>query len=380
MFGGMDWERVSTDEIDEAIDHFSGLVSAGWGQICSLIRVVDVRQSWMADGARSLTDWVAGRLRVRHQTARQLVGVARRLTDLPVLASKFECGGLSLDEVDAISRMVTPETEADVIAEVSGLSNPALDRRARRHQGVSVEEERTLWERRRLVRQWNLDQSELRFHGRLPGAEARIFDQAIDTRVDAMGTNPETGMFDPLQTRSADALVDLAASDGSSNGAPAQLIVFAELDALTTTGEGWAELDNTAPISNETARRLGCDAIVEWVITQNGKPVGVGRRSRKIPGWLRRLVYHRDGNQCQHPGCPNIRWLQVHHIIPWAQGGSTDLDNLILLCGVHHRLVHEKHWHITGPPHARVFRRPDWTPYPQPRPPLDRRLAGLVSI
>ena len=122
------------------------------------------------------------------------------------------------------------------------------------------------------------------------------------------------------------------------------------------------------------------DAVVEWVITQNGKPIGIRRRSRKIPGWLRRLVYHRDGSRCQHPGCNNTRWLQVHHIIAWGDAGPTNLDNLILLCGVHHRWVHERDWHITGPPEARVFRRPEWTPHPQPRRPLHPRLAHLTSI
>lgn len=181
---GMDWERVSNDELDEAVDHFSGLASAGWARVCELIQEIDVRQSWMADGARTLTDWVAARLRLRHRSAVQLVAVARRLVDLPVLSARFAAGGLSLDQVDAISRIATADTEEAVIAETAGLSNAALDRRARRHRGLSQEEEGSVWERRRLVRQWNLDQSELRFRGRLPGVEGRIFDEAIDSRVD----------------------------------------------------------------------------------------------------------------------------------------------------------------------------------------------------
>jgi len=195
----MDWERVSNDEIDVAVDQISGLVSAGWARVCELIREVDVRQSWMADGSRTLTDWVAARLRIRHENAVQLVGVARRLADLPILASKFEWGVLSLDQVDAISRIATPDTVETVISQKAGLSNAALDRRARRHRGVSIADEGSVWERRRLVRQWNLDESELRFRGRLPAAEGRIFDEAIDTRVDGMGPNPETGMFHPLE-------------------------------------------------------------------------------------------------------------------------------------------------------------------------------------
>jgi hypothetical protein len=379
MFGGMEREKASGDEIEVALDQFSGLASAGWARVCELIREVDVRQSWMADGARSLTDWVAARLRVRHRTASQLVGVARRLTYLPVLASRFESGELSLDQVDAISQIATPESETEVIAETAGLSNAALDRRARRHQGVPKEEAQSVWERRRLVRQWNLDESELRFRGRLPAAEGRVFDDAIDSRVEGMGVNPETGLFDQLVTRSADALVELAATAGGDGGSPTQMTVFADLAALTSTDRGGAELDNTVLISNATAQRLACDAVVETVITRGGQPIGIGRRSRKIPGWLRRLVYQRDGARCQHPGCGHTRWLQVHHIVPWVDGGPTDLDNLILLCGVHHRWVHEHRWHITGPPGARVFRRPDWTPYPNPRPRLDRRLVDLVA-
>jgi hypothetical protein len=237
-----------------------------------------------------------------------------------------------------------------------------------------------VWERRSLFRQWNLDESELRFRGRLPAAEGRIFDEAIDSRVDQMGPNSETGLFDPLQTRAADALLEMAATSGDENGSATQLTVFTELETLITEDRGWAELDNTTPIHNSIVQWLGCDAIVETIITQGGQPIGIGRRSRKIPGWLRRLVEYRDGHQCQHPACSNTRWLQVHHIIPWAVGGPTDLDNLILLCGVHHRLIHRHDWHITGPPDKRVFRRADWTPYPHPRRPLDRRLAELVSI
>ncbi len=72
--------------------HFYGLASVGLAHVCQLIVEVDVRQTWMTDGARSLTDWVAVRLRVRPATAGQLVGVARRLTDLPVLSARFASG------------------------------------------------------------------------------------------------------------------------------------------------------------------------------------------------------------------------------------------------------------------------------------------------
>ena len=79
-------------------------------------------------------------------------------------------------------------------------------------------------------------------------------------------------------------------------------------------------------------------------------------------------------------GCDNSNWLQVHHIVHWSQGGPTDLDNLILLCGFHHRYLHEHGWHITTNKNNQfVFCKPDWTPYPPPKPDLHPRLKHLAQ-
>ena len=140
--------------------------------------------------------------------------------------------------------MATPENEQSLVDELLGLSNAELDRAARRANPPSVEDELTVWERRRLVRQWNLDESELSFHGNLPAAEGELFDEAIDVRVDRIPPNAETGMFDPHVTRSADALIELAATTtgDETTVSPPQLTVNADLEALTTETGGVAEL------------------------------------------------------------------------------------------------------------------------------------------
>lgn len=379
MFGGMDWSDATVDEIDRGFDHFGGLQAAAEAQLCDLIQAADVAQVWMGDGARSLEEWVGLKLGIRLSSARRLVAVARRLADLPLLSARFACGDLSLDQVDAISQMVTADTEEGLIADVLGLSSHELDRKARHSNPPSGGGERSVWERRRLVRQWNLDESEMKFWGRLPAAEGELLDVAIDQRVDRMGPNPETGTFDPLEARSADALVELAATTVGDAGSPPQVTVHTDLEALTTKSEGVSELGSGALIPNETARRLACDAVVEAVVHEENVVVGVGRNSRTVPGWLRRLVYQRAGGRCQYPGCGARRWLQVHHRQHWADGGTTDLDNLILICGFHHRFVHEHGWHVTGPADRPVFRRPDWTVHPRAPDRLDPRLAQLIG-
>ena len=72
-----------------------------------------------------------------------------------------------------------------------------------------------------------------------------------------------------------------------------------------------------------------------------GLPVTLGRSRRTVPPALRRLLEARDERTCCFPGCESRTRLQAHHLEHWAHGGETSLDNLVLLCWHHHRLVHE---------------------------------------
>jgi len=378
----MESERFSNDQVDQVLGHlFSGLAVFHAG-ICEWLIEVDRGQRFLADGSPDLVQWVSARFGLRHSTAGQLVRVARRLQDLPVLRSRFAEGVLSLDQTDAISRMATPESEEGLVEECLGLSTAALDRVARRANPPTIDDERSVWERRHLGLQWNLDESELKFGGSIPGAEGRLFESAVRDRADRIPENPESGVFDPYPARLADGLVELAATSGDQTSAPAQITVFADLDVLTDDTEtiGVAELEAGPVIANATARRLACDSIVECAVYDHARTLGVGRRTRLIPGWLRRQLWHRDGG-CRFPGCGRKTWVHGHHIQHWADGGPTDLDNLILLCGYHHRFLHEHRWGIElNPDRTPVFTRPDGREYPPERPGLDPRLRQLVGL
>ncbi|MEX2251498.1 MAG: DUF222 domain-containing protein [Acidimicrobiia bacterium] len=379
----MEWERVSdlsNDEVDEVLSHLFAGSQVFLAEICAWLMVADHRQQFMADGARDLVQWLSARFGLRYSTAAQLVGVARRLEDLPLLRERFAEGGLSLDQVEAISRMATADTEGELIEEASGLSNAALDRAARRSNPPSVEDERAAWEARWLTIQHSLDGNEGRLHARLPAAELHLVETAIRERADTIPPNPETGMFDPYPTRLADGLVELCATSGDESSPSVQITVHADLEALTSNTEttGVAELQAGPVIANETARRLACDAIVETAIYDDCRVLGVGRLSRTIPGWLRRQLWHRD-ERCRFAGCPHQGWLHGHHITHWADGGPTDLENLILLCGYHHRFLHEHGWSIEGDPSGKlIFKKPNGQVYPPPRPGLDPRLRELI--
>jgi hypothetical protein len=67
--------------------------------------------------------------------------------------------------------------------------------------------------------------------------------------------------------------------------------------------------------------------------------------SREPSAWMMRQIRYRD-RECRFPGCGTRRFTQAHHIRWWRHGGRTDLDNLVLICSFHHKLVHEHGWSI----------------------------------
>ena len=147
--------------------------------------------------------------------------------------------------------------------------------------------------------------------------------------------------------RRADALAWMAERMFEPDDVPAlapdrhEIVVHVEAEVLADGRAGRCEIEHRTAIAAETARRLCCDAgIVPVVDGPSGEPLSVGRRTRSIPPAVRRALLSRDRG-CRFPGCPATHRLHGHHVKHWANGGETSLDNLILLCPVHHRLVHE---------------------------------------
>lgn len=161
----------------------------------------------------------------------------------------------------------------------------------------------------------------------------------------------------------------------------AALLVDAGRHRPASLGPAPGELEGGSAVTAEAVRRLACDARLQAVIeTGDGVPVGIGRVSRTVPPAIARLVRHRDGT-CVWPGCNRRLWVDCHHITPWQDGGETNVDNLCLLCAVHHRLVHEAGWTISGNPYSGLrFCAPDGRTLAGRPPPLDPRVRGRFFV
>jgi hypothetical protein len=131
-------------------------------------------------------------------------------------------------------------------------------------------------------------------------------------------------------------------------------------DLANETGPAWLD-DVREPISAALAAALACDA-GSYVIglDHHGNPLWMSRRERYFTAAQRKALAVRDGG-CVFPGCTAPpSWCHAHHVVEWTRDGPTDIDNGVLLCAFHHRVIHRSEYRlrmIRGRPH---LLRPRW--------------------
>ncbi|MEX2489025.1 MAG: DUF222 domain-containing protein, partial [Pseudomonadales bacterium] len=106
-------------------------------------------------------------------------------------------------------------------------------------------------------------------------------------------------------------------------------------------------LDDGHFLAPEVARRLACDANLTTVLEDDkGSVLNIKRKSRVVPPAIEKAVRIRDQGFCRFPSCCHNKWIQLHHVIHWADGGETSVHNLVSLCHYHHRLLHSGEYRI----------------------------------
>ena len=109
-----------------------------------------------------------------------------------------------------------------------------------------------------------------------------------------------------------------------------------------------ARIDDGPALRDGVLRMLACGGRVQLAVdAADGRTLDLGRKRRRPNSRQLDALWRRDRG-CAHPGCGRTRFLHAHHVTPWAAGGRTDLDNLVLLCGEHHRHLHDGGFTIVG--------------------------------
>jgi hypothetical protein len=317
-----------------------------------------------APGAQDTEEWVAAESRLTARHAHAEVRAARALLEQPAVAGAAAAGALSWDQLDPLTKFVTPESDSRWARQAPGYTPDQLAAVARRAAAVTAEQAAERRDRRTL-RWWEHDGGTA-LRGWLPDVDGARFVKAVERQMERSGKGPD-GTWDKHERRAADALVALASQRIAEDADPDRACVTitvpeAALHAARGEVPG-AELDDLEiALSAETVRRLTCDASCKLLVeSTDGTPIGLGRKTRSVPRWLYRHLKRRD-HHCRGPGCDRARGLRAHHLKHWADGGPTDPDNLVLLCPRCHALVHEHRWSMRGDPahpDGLVYRSPD---------------------
>ncbi|MDP8956047.1 MAG: 13E12 repeat family protein, partial [Actinomycetota bacterium] len=164
-------------------------------------------QGWRADGATSMTAWLAGRYSLSWGTAREWVRVARALRSLPAIARAFAQGDLSWDQVRSLTKFVTAESDAEWAGRARSMSPAALEREAARHQKITEREVQDLHRLRRFSMWWDEERPLLYFEGTLASEQGAAVKEALERRAEQIVLADDP--FGPAQeARLADALVE----------------------------------------------------------------------------------------------------------------------------------------------------------------------------
>jgi len=357
-------ERVlSIDELDRNIFSLSLLMNSCCYELLLLIREFDERLGWLKWGLSSCAEWLHWRCDLSMSAAREKVRVAHALKTLPAITLAFSKGELSYSKVRALTRIARADNEEEFLAFALKTTASRLEERCRELRCGTVDsigEAIRAHANRSLRLHRDVDRGMMTMTVELPLETGELVEKALDRARDSSALQTPELADESWSVQQADALVTVVSAYLSGNGEASastsdnyQVTVHVDRSALAE-GEGRSSL----PI--ESVKRLCCDGDAVIIVeNEEGEPLSVGRKTRTVPTAIKRALQARDKG-CVFPGCHHTRFVDAHHVIHWSTCGETSLENLILLCSRHHRLVHEGGFSIERDYQNKwFFKRPD---------------------
>ena len=361
---------LSIDELDRDIVDLAARINAATYELLVLIRQFDERAGWLKWGLGNCAEWLHYRCDLSMNAAREKVRVAHALKTLPDIAAAFATGDLSYSKVRAMTRVVVNNSE--LLSFALKTTTARVEERCRELRCGTVDSldgAQRAFANRSLRISRNAERGTMTIIIELPIETGELVAKALDKARDDSAAKVEF-VDESFSARQADAIVSMSSSylsgnverscNSSRNTSDDYLVTIHVDQSALAIGNGRSNL----PI--ESVKRLCCDGHAVVIgEDENGEPLNIGRyvpsgcKTRTVPTAIKRALIARD-KSCAFPGCHHTRFVDAHHIEHWSAGGETSLDNLMLLCSRHHKLVHEGGFRIERDFQNRwFFKRPD---------------------
>jgi hypothetical protein len=378
---GVDWGDPPDHDLVTLVEELQGLRSVVRAVEARLLAEIDDRDiARRRLGWGSTTDWYAHVAGVRRGQAKQTVDHATELvTARPSTLAALGAGAVSPEQadvvLDAVDRLPGDEelrgrAEGRLLDEATRLTATELARHARdvvevldpdltaRKLEAELDREDRVAHQRRSLSISDDGAGGIRIKGRGSVEDGAVLRAALlPLTAPVPETDPRTCRQLPdardYGVRMWDALVALAQHSLDSDlqpechGARPRVTVATDLETLRGELARRGLTEDGLELAPSVVRRLACDAdIIPMTLGTAGEVLDVGRAHRLVTAALWRALVQRD-RHCAFPGCTRPPVMgHAHHVVPWFDGGETSLSNLVLLCGHHHRTVHQTPWQV----------------------------------
>jgi hypothetical protein len=393
------WSARGSEELVAGVEELQRLKAKAAALEAELLAELDVRETAKRElGWGSTADWFTHLAGTTRRLGRKTVAHARiLLTERSATLDALREGVVSPEQasvvVDALDRLPLAEhvrrRGEQVLLEEAGRLNATDLHRTGRHLAAVVDPDRAERDTEKALdredRAAHLTRGlavtedgcggiRIRGGGSVEdGAVLRAALLPLTTPVPQVGPLTCAEQPDPRDhgARMWDALVQLAhhALDTdlppTSHGTRPRVAVTIDTHTLHghPAGAGVGVTDDGLELPGTVIRRLACDSdLVRVLLDAHGSVLDVGRTQRLVTPAIWTALVARD-HHCAFPGCTRPPLMcHAHHIRHWTHGGTTALDNLVLLCGHHHRTLHHTPWQVR----LAHDRQPQFLPPPKP--------------
>ena len=299
----------------------------------------------------------AGRMSTR--SANTVAKTAAGLAEMPKLAESLAEGAITVEHA-AVAVAAAAKTSAEQVedelsklAETSSVDAFAEQSRrwVNRNQPDDGAELYQQQRHNRLFKHWVNEAGMGVLLAELDPTSYQQAVKAINVEYDRMWRDDggRDGTPDDVRTtpqRLADAFVALISDPGrrGPGSTRMQLIAVADIERLRSDNPtGVAEIVGGEALPQTVLERLMCIATVTGVVFDGkGQPIWVGR-DRRFPTEAQiKAIIARD-RHCRGTGCTaGPERCEIHHIVPWEDGGLTDIDKMCLACPHCHHNIHDR--------------------------------------
>lgn len=345
------------------LDSYEGELASRSRELAAQGRGGGARETLVLSGGRS------GR------EAQKVADRSETLQANPQLGMALRSGEVNADHVDALTRAAA-RLDDDKRSEL--LADPEVADAAKRMgpdsytsyvkgkaRALDEDEGRTKAQRQKNathLKAWVRKDGMVVVNGELDPEAGNKLVSALDAEMETMAQRDRAPKNDKTRAHALVSLVDRGKGAGPNRTSAEVLVIDSATLVEGLHEQSVAETSSGMELAPDAIRRRMCDAVICPTVLDRatGQVLFSGREVRTATRAQRRALRAMYPT-CAFDGCrASFDHCEIHHVVPWHQGGPTDLDNLVPLCGRHHHLVHEGRWQIRMlPDRALEIRHPD---------------------